>query len=77
VDIHRTNTASLGGADETRFSSVHSSGVQFLFADGSVRTVSSEGTTSGLTGSGDWLGAWGTLQRLAGWKDGEPATIDD
>jgi len=69
--------ASLGGADETRFSSVHNSGVQFLFADGSVRTVSSEGTTSGLTGSGDWLGAWGTLQRLAGWKDGEPATIDD
>lgn len=69
--------ASLGGADETRFSSVHNSGVQFLFADGSVRTIGSDGTTSGLTGSGDWLGPWGVLQRLAGWKDGEPATIDD
>lgn len=69
--------ASSGGADKFRFSSVHVGGAQFLFADGSVHTVLSEGTVSGLDGTGDWTGPWGVLQRLAGWKDGESAYIID
>ena len=54
----------------TAFSSWHSSGVQFCFADGSVRTVR-YGDTVWEGGTvppkkPDWL----LLQRLGGWRDG-------
>jgi len=59
----------------TSFSSFHIAGSQFCFADGTVRLVR-YGKTSFWNGtpSGnpqDWL----TLQQLAGWKDGQVATL--
>ena len=57
-----------GGAEYWRFSSRHAAGVQFCFADASVRTV-----RFGLT---SWLGFgivnadWALLQQLAGYQDG-------
>lgn len=59
----------------TSFSSFHSAGTQFCFADGTVRLVRYGKTSS-------WNGTpignhpdWTTLQQLAGWKDGQvPST---
>jgi prepilin-type processing-associated H-X9-DG protein len=62
---------SLPGAGWPNFSSAHPGGVQFCFADGSVRLLRFGSTTvrSG-TCSSDWL----FLQRLAGMQDGQ--TVD-
>lgn len=70
-------TPDNGGADLGRFSSVHTAGVQFLMADGSVQSFLGDDSTAGINGSGVWNSSWGTLQRLAGWKDGDVARIDD
>jgi len=54
------------------FSSYHPAGVQFCFADGSVRTVRYGNTRwDGGRQSADWL----TLQQLAGWRDGGAADV--
>jgi prepilin-type processing-associated H-X9-DG protein len=57
----------------TGFSSYHSAGVHFCFADGSVRVVRCGQTFWSGTGqqSSDWL----LLQQLAGWKDGQHADV--
>lgn len=63
-----TDAISAGGAEYYRFSSQHAAGVQFAFADGSVKTV--------RFGNTPWLGFgpvgsdWPLLQQLAGRKDG-------
>lgn len=72
-----------GGYMLSRFSSNHAAGVQFAMADGSVRTLRTEGT-SGTGGTG-WGGTgfpwddfptpsstneWRVLQMMGGWKDG-------
>lgn len=51
------------------FSSNHTNGVNFCFADGSVHTLKHDTTKWNGKANGnspDWL----TLQQLAGWKDG-------
>ncbi len=57
---------SEGGAGITRFSSYHAGGVQFCFADGSVRLLRFGQTTQRNPASQDW---W-LLQQLAGMRDG-------
>jgi prepilin-type processing-associated H-X9-DG protein len=54
------------------FSSFHSSGVQFCFADGSVRMLRFGATAS--TGVAPFSADWYVLQELAGWRDG--AVVD-
>ncbi len=72
-----TATSGFAGAHRQRFSSWHSAGVQFCFADGSVRTVRYGATHVRLPApSPDW---W-LLQELAGRKDGAvvgPSSILD
>jgi len=75
--------AANGGAAWYRFSSPHTAGAQFCFADNSVRTLKFENTTSGAVGNGnldDTLPPlffnpnssteWRTLVQLSGWRDG-------
>jgi len=63
-----TDSISAGGAAYWRFSSRHTTGVQFAFGDAGVRTI--------RFGNAAWLGAgpvgddWPLLQQLAGRKDG-------
>jgi prepilin-type N-terminal cleavage/methylation domain-containing protein/prepilin-type processing-associated H-X9-DG protein len=73
-----TQATTNGGADYWRFSSRHTTGVQFAFADGGVRTI--------RFGNTPWLGFgpvgsdWPLLQQLAGRKDGyssDTSTIYD
>jgi prepilin-type processing-associated H-X9-DG protein len=61
------------GANVLKFSSRHPSGVNFCFADGSVRQIAF-GTThvTSPRPSDDW---W-MLQRLAGRQDGEAASVE-
>jgi prepilin-type processing-associated H-X9-DG protein len=67
LGLHRAHDAPL-----IAFSSYHSLGVQFCFADGSVRTVRYGNTRwSGGPLSQDWL----VLQQLAGWRDGGAADV--
>ena len=56
-----------GGARVNGFSSYHSAGVQFCFADGSVRLIRFGATHQRNPASPDW---W-LLQRLAGMRDDE------
>jgi hypothetical protein len=54
------------------FSANHTAGVQFCFADGSVRTVRyGETRWDGGPQSADWF----LLQQLAGWRDGGAADV--
>jgi prepilin-type processing-associated H-X9-DG protein len=55
------------------FSAYHSAGVNFCFADGSVRVVRFGNTY--WSGSGTQSSDWLTLQQLAGWKDGQTADM--
>jgi prepilin-type N-terminal cleavage/methylation domain-containing protein/prepilin-type processing-associated H-X9-DG protein len=65
---------SLPGANWTTFSSRHPGGVQFCFADGSVRLLKFGRTTVRLPKcSSDWY----TLNALAGMKDGLVVHADD
>jgi prepilin-type N-terminal cleavage/methylation domain-containing protein/prepilin-type processing-associated H-X9-DG protein len=65
---------SLPGASWSTFSSRHTGGVQFCFADGSVRLLKFGRTTIRKPNcSPDWY----TLQALAGMKDGQVASSDD
>ncbi len=70
-------TSQHAGANRSRFSSRHADGVQFCFADGSVRTVRFGATyVRSPTPSPDW---W-LLQEMAGRKDGAvvgPSSILD
>jgi prepilin-type N-terminal cleavage/methylation domain-containing protein len=60
-------------AETTHFSSHHAAGVQFCFADGSVRTLRfGETFWSGGPFPRDWL----VLQQLGGWRDGERSPTD-
>ncbi len=63
-----TNAITEGGAAYWRFSSRHTSGVQFGMADGGVRTVRF-GSTAWL-GFGPVSADWALLQQLAGRRDG-------
>jgi prepilin-type N-terminal cleavage/methylation domain-containing protein len=61
------------GAAAIAFSSYHAAGVQFCFADGSVRTLRfGETFWSGGPFPRDWL----VLQQLGGWRDGERSPAD-
>jgi prepilin-type processing-associated H-X9-DG protein len=65
---------SLPGADWPTFSSYHSGGVQFAFADGSVRLLRFGSTTIRRPAcSADWY----TLNALAGIHDGQVRSSDD
>jgi prepilin-type N-terminal cleavage/methylation domain-containing protein/prepilin-type processing-associated H-X9-DG protein len=74
---------SLPGAGWPTFSSRHLGGVQFAFADGSVRLLRFGTTTvrrrpSGNPTAPDACSAdWYVLNRLAGMKDGQIASSDD
>lgn len=83
----RAKAGTQGGPSRERFSSVHAAGVQFAMADGSVRTLRPENTSSGLIGTGDptlaWTAQpvsvtqeWRVLQQMAGWKDGTTYNVD-
>lgn len=83
----RGKPGTLGGPMRERFSSVHAAGVQFAMADGSVRTLRPENTSSALLGTGDptfpWNAQpasatqeWRILQQMAGWKDGTTFNVD-
>jgi prepilin-type N-terminal cleavage/methylation domain-containing protein len=55
------------------FSSYHPAGVQFCFADGSVRTVRYGDTKWDGSPSTPFTNDWYLLQQLAGWRDGGAA----
>jgi prepilin-type N-terminal cleavage/methylation domain-containing protein/prepilin-type processing-associated H-X9-DG protein len=66
-------TSDYAGAHPARFSSRHPTGVQFCFADGSVRLIPFGAThVRSPRPSEDW---W-HLQRLAGRQDGESAGVE-
>jgi prepilin-type N-terminal cleavage/methylation domain-containing protein/prepilin-type processing-associated H-X9-DG protein len=66
-------TSNYGGAHAQRFSSRHPAGVQFCFADGSVRLIPFGAThVRSPRPSEDW---W-LLQRLAGRQDGETVGLE-
>jgi prepilin-type processing-associated H-X9-DG protein len=59
------------GASWYRFSSRHAAGVQFCWADGSVRLIRFGSTTKpDMTNNGNNISDWAILQQLAGRKDG-------
>jgi len=53
------------------FSSYHPGGVNFCFGDGSVRTLRRGETKWSGVSSAPRAEDWLTLQRIAGWRDGE------
>jgi prepilin-type N-terminal cleavage/methylation domain-containing protein/prepilin-type processing-associated H-X9-DG protein len=57
-------------ANYQQFSSFHNAGVQFCFADGSVKTLMFGNTRWNGTALGN-TADWHQLQQLAGWRDGE------
>jgi prepilin-type processing-associated H-X9-DG protein len=61
-------------AEVIAFSSFHNAGVQFCFADGSVRIVRF-GNTSWNGGIGTFSPDWYLLQQLAGFRDGQSADV--
>jgi prepilin-type processing-associated H-X9-DG protein len=61
------------GAPWITFSSYHPGGVQFCFADGSVRTVRYGHTQWDGSSSTPFTTDWLLLQQLAGWRDGGAA----
>lgn len=72
-----------GGYVQWSFGSTHSSGVQFCFGDGAVRTLRPEGTNNGSYSTHyywqsptTWSQEFITLQRLAGWKDGQRVDLN-
>jgi prepilin-type N-terminal cleavage/methylation domain-containing protein/prepilin-type processing-associated H-X9-DG protein len=71
LGLHHGRTAPV-----IAFSSYHTSGVQFCFADGSVRTVRYGNTRwNGL--SPTFTTDWHLLQQLAGWRDGGAADVTE
>ena len=67
LGLHRGKTAPV-----IAFSSYHPAGVQFCFADGSVRMVR-EGMSRWNGLSPTFTNDWHLLQQLAGWRDGAAA----
>jgi prepilin-type processing-associated H-X9-DG protein len=65
--VGEPSNSTTKGAHTVRFSSWHPSGVQFCFADGSVRTVRFGATCQRNPASSDWY----LLQQLAGKSDGK------
>jgi type II secretory pathway pseudopilin PulG len=63
------------GAPLITFSSYHTAGVQFCFADGSVRTVRYGNTQWDGSPSTPFTNDWYLLQQLAGWRDGGAADV--
>jgi prepilin-type processing-associated H-X9-DG protein len=70
LGLHRGRDAPL-----IAFSSYHSAGVQFCFADGSVRTVRYGNTRWDGNLSTPFPSDWHLLQQLAGWRDGGAADV--
>jgi len=68
LGLHRGRDASL-----ITFSAYHPAGVQFCFADGSVRTVRYGDTKWDGNLSTPFTNDWYLLQQLAGWRDGGAA----
>jgi prepilin-type processing-associated H-X9-DG protein len=66
VGLQRARTAPI-----ITFSSWHTAGVQFCFADGSVRTV--RFGNSAWDERSPFTNDWYLLQQLAGYKDGQAA----
>jgi prepilin-type processing-associated H-X9-DG protein len=70
LGLHRGRDAPL-----IAFSSYHSAGVQFCFADGSVRTIRYGNTRWDGNLSTPFPSDWHLLQQLAGWRDGGAADV--
>jgi len=68
-DILATTGVNLNSGRSPQFSSRHSQGANFLFADGSVRMISD--TIESLPGAADSYNM-GVYQRLAAIRDGQP-----
>jgi prepilin-type N-terminal cleavage/methylation domain-containing protein/prepilin-type processing-associated H-X9-DG protein len=68
--LHRSREAAV-----TNFSSYHATGVQFCFADGSVRKVRFGNTQWDFSSS--FTADWHLLQQLAGWRDGGTGDVSD
>ncbi len=59
------------GSSFFNFASNHAAGVQFCFADGSVRTLRyGPSTNEGFMPEAQWTPEYKVLQALSGWKDG-------